>query len=67
MTTPVQPHLVFTLSRPYCYTNKHYGCKSQLLSAHWPEVSGVLSGLRIVAVALREVVPVPGYVRKTQL
>jgi len=28
MTTPVQPHLVFTLSRPHCSTSTHYGCKS---------------------------------------
>jgi len=27
MTTPVHPHLVFTLSRPHCSTSKHYGCK----------------------------------------
>jgi len=28
MTTPVHPHLVFTLSRPHCSTSKDYGCKS---------------------------------------
>jgi len=28
MITPGHPHLVFTLSTPYCSRNKHYGCKS---------------------------------------
>jgi len=28
MTTPILPHLVFTLSRPSSSTSKRYGCKS---------------------------------------
>ena len=66
MTTPVHLHLVvFTLSIPHCSTSKHCSCKSLCQPSHLKEVSGVLSGLQIVA--LRETSLAPGYVKKTQL